>query len=244
MMDMSMLAERLTNWIRDKAVSAGCAGVVVGISGGIDSAVAAALGKRAFPDSMLGVIMPCHSGPQDKEHALELARSLSLATEEVILDAAYDGLVAALPDDDLDPNGLVLANIKPRLRMTTLYYFAAKLGYLVVGGSNRDELNLGYFTKYGDGGVDLFPLGNLVKSQVKDLARVLGVPRFIIDKPPSAGLWSGQTDEAEMGLFYDDIDRYILTGRADDGVKAKIEAMMKASAHKLKPPPVADIGDG
>ena len=112
---------------------------------------------------------------------------------------------------------------------------------MVVGSGNRSELATGYFTKYGDGGVDILPLGNLVKGQVRELARFLDVPRSIIDKPPSAGLWAGQTDEGELGLSYEEIDRYLLTGQAASEVRAKIEARIAASAHKNQLPLVASL---
>jgi len=112
---------------------------------------------------------------------------------------------------------------------------------MVVGSSNRDELILGYFTKYGDGGVDIQPLGNLLKGQVRELARSLGIPRPIIDKPPSAGLWEGQTDEGELGLSYDQIDRYLASGEASAAVKKRLESMIAANRHKRQVPPVADF---
>ena len=127
--------------------------------------------------------------------------------------------------------------------MVTLYYFANRLNYLVVGAGNRSELSVGYFTKYGDGGVDIMPLGNLVKGQVRELAHFLRIPQKIMDKPPSAGLWQGQTDEAEMGFSYADLDRYLTTGIASDTVKQKIESMASASNHKRQPPPVAKFPD-
>jgi len=120
------------------------------------------------------------------------------------------------------------------LRMVTLYYIANQLGYMVAGSGNRSELTVGYFTKYGDGGVDILPLGNLVKSQVRELARCLGIPREIIDKPPSAGLWEGQTDEAEMGLSYEALDNFILTGKATEEVREKVEAMKLKVEEKMK----------
>ena len=162
-----------------------------------------------------------------------------------MLDAIYDALVGALPtvDGDAGDSQLVAANLKARLRMVILYYFANQLGYAVVGSGNRAELSIGYFTKYGDGGVDILPLGGLVKGEVKELARFLGIPQEIIDKPPSAGLWPGQTDEAEMGLSYQELDHYLLTGEAGRGIKDKIEAMIAASIHKRRPPPVARFGD-
>ena len=125
--------------------------------------------------------------------------------------------------------------------MLTLYYFANKRKYMVVGSSNRSELSVGYFTKYGDGGVDILPLGNLVKGQVRKLAGFLGIPQQIIDKPPSAGLWEGQTDEGELGLSYEELDRYLVTGEASNELREKIESMIVASNHKRLPPPVANL---
>ncbi len=125
--------------------------------------------------------------------------------------------------------------------MVTLYYLAAHFGYLVVGTSNRSELATGYFTKYGDGGVDIEPLGNLTKRQVRQLAAHLRVPQEIIDKPPTAGLWPGQTDEDELGISYDELDDFLLNGKAGDDVRARIETMMAGSRHKLSVPPVPDF---
>jgi NAD+ synthase len=125
--------------------------------------------------------------------------------------------------------------------MLTLYYFANQFRYMVIGSSNRSELTVGYFTKYGDGGVDILPLGNLVKSQIRELASFLGIPQQIIDKPPSAGLWKGQTDESEMGFSYEELDRYIITGEASSEVRGKIESMITASNHKRLLPPLPDF---
>jgi NAD+ synthase len=109
---------------------------------------------------------------------------------------------------------------------------------MVIGSGNKSELVTGYFTKYGDSGVDILPLGNLVKAQVRDLAAYLGIPEEIISKPPSAGLWQGQTDETEMGVTYQEIDEYILNNNAADSVRRKIESMFAASEHKRKSPPI------
>jgi NAD+ synthase len=123
--------------------------------------------------------------------------------------------------------------------MLTPYYLANQLKYMVAGSGNRSERAIGYFTKYGDGGVDILPLGNLVKGQIKEMAGCLGIPQQIIDKPPSAGLWPGQTDEDELGLSYEELDRYLVTGEASEELKEKIESMIAASNHKRLPPPVA-----
>jgi NAD+ synthase len=167
-----------------------------------------------------------------------VAEKFRIITETVNIDAAYDPLVSVLPADANPGRKLAEANLKPRLRMATIYLYANRLNYLVVGSSNRCELSIGYFTKYGDGGVDIMPLGNLLKSQVRDLARHLGIPQVIIDKPPSAGLWEGQTDEQEMGLTYDQLDVYFTTGRAPEAVKRKIEERVARNAHKRIAPPV------
>ena len=241
---MGRIADKLVSWIKEKTLAAGCKGVVIGMSGGLDSSVLAVLCQRAFPQNMLGVIMPCHSSPEDKEHALAVAGKFSIQTEEVVLDPVFDALLKALPDDkaELGSSGIAEANVKARLRMVTLYYFANRLKYIVAGAGNRSELSVGYFTKYGDGGVDILPLGELVKREVRELAGFLGIPQPIIDKPPSAGLWRGQTDEDEMGLGYEELDRYLITGEASIGVRQKIESMIAASAHKRLPPPLASLG--
>jgi NAD+ synthase len=234
------LAQKLTSWTRETVLQSGGKGVVLGMSGGVDSSVGAVLCKRAFPEMTLGVIMPCHSSKIDREHAELVAAKFHIPVKVVVLDGVFDSLIEALPGDGYDVTTRRLAenNIKPRLRMVTLYYFANRLNYLVVGSSNRSELSVGYFTKHGDGGSDLMPLGNLVKSQVRDLARYLDIPREIIDKPPSAGLWEGQTDEAEMGLDYSELDRYLTTGKADEGIKKRVDFMMSKSKHKCWPPPI------
>jgi NAD+ synthase len=239
-MTNEQLAERLVSWIQDKVLAAGCKGVVVGISGGLDSSVLAVLCQRAFPQNTLGVIMPCHSQPEDKAHAQEMASKFSIVTTEIVLDDTFSALLQILPDYKTDPalTHLAQANLKVRLRMLTLYYIANQLGYMVAGSSNRSEISTGYFTKYGDGGVDIMPQGNLVKAQVRELARFLGIPQPIIDKPPSAGLWKGQTDEGEMGFSYVELDRYLLTGDVSAPVREKIESMITASAHKRTLPPI------
>jgi len=242
-MNIEQLAEKLVLWIRDKVLAAGCKGVVLGLSGGVDSSVAAVLCHRAFPKNTLAVIMPCYSNKEDIKHAGAVADKFSIPVRTAVLDAAFDTLLKVLPNDKAksDVSRVAKANIKARLRMLTLYYFANQLKYMVVGAGNRDELSVGYFTKYGDGGVDIQPLGNLTKGQVKELARFLGIPQPIINKPPSAGLWEGQTDEGELGLSYDELDRYLVTGEAAAEVKKRIESMIAASEHKRQPPPVANF---
>jgi len=156
---------------------------------------------------------------------------LRLETKTVVLNDSFDVMKAVLGVQESDPK-LAVANIKSRLRMITLYYYAGVENYLVSGTGNRSELTIGYFTKYGDGGVDFLPLTSFVKSEVIELAYKLGIPEIIITKPPTAGLWENQTDEKEMGMSYAELDEYILTGKGSEEIKSKIERMHLRSEHK------------
>ncbi len=242
-MDKTQLTDKLINWIRDRVKEAGTKGVLVGLSGGIDSAVLSVLCEKALPGKVMSLNLPCHSNSEDEAHARLLAEKFAIPLKVIILDEMYDNFLKILPQDNKAPaaDRLAKSNLKVRLRMLTLYYHANLTGYMVVGSSNKSELAVGYFTKWGDGGVDVMPLGNLVKQQVIELAEYLGIPRVIIDKPPSAGLWDGQTDEKEMGLTYKELDRFLTIGRADTEVKMKIQTLMAKSQHKRCLPPIPDF---
>ena len=237
MENVEKLVDRIVAWIRGRIEEAGMMGGVVGISGGVDSAVVAVLLKKAMGNRMLGVLMPCHSNPSDTEDALTLVKTFDIPYRLVDLSPVYDVFLRVLDEEDRGGD-VSLANIKPRLRMITLYYFANKLNYLVVGTGNKSELEVGYFTKYGDGGVDILPIGGLLKTQVREIARFLGIPERIITKPPSAGLWEGQTDEGEMGLTYEALDTYLLEGKGDSNIIKKIERMREKSKHKRELPQI------
>jgi NAD+ synthase len=239
-MDYTSLAESLVVWLREYARQAQMTGFVVGLSGGIDSAVSAALAVRAVGvENVLGVLLPCHSQPEDAAFARLTAESLGLEHLTVELSATYDTLLAALPPGHV----MARANLKPRLRMATLYYLAQSRNALVLGTGNKAEMMVGYFTKYGDGGVDLEPLGELYKHEVRQLARVLDVPEPLITRPPSAGLWPGQTDEGELGITYDELDAILAAleagrePRASPAAVARVKRMVAASAHKRAMPP-------
>lgn len=242
-MDTASVARKLSAWISQQVEAASMRGVVFGLSGGIDSAVVAGLATRALPHSSLGVIMPCHSNSEDREHALLVAKAFNLRVLEVDLSSTYDVLTQVVSQNvtDREVPRLAVANLKPRLRMTTLYYYANVHSHLVLGTGNLSELTVGYFTKYGDGGVDLMPIAGLVKEQVRELAAYLGVPQIVIDKPPSAGLWANQTDESEMGITYEQLDQYILTGEAEPRVKERVDQLAAASAHKKRLPPIPKL---
>ena len=235
---METLVQKLCDWIEDKATEAKAKGIVFGLSGGLDSAVVAALSIRIFPQNTLAIIIPCHSLEADINDALDFINKFNIPYKIIDLSKVYDSFIHLLNDKEKKKSfKLAEANIKPRLRMTTLYYFANKLNYLVVGTGNKSELMIGYFTKYGDGGADILPLGNLLKSQVRELAEYLGIPKKIINKPPSAGLWEGQTDEEEIGISYDQLDKYLKTGKLNNKIiEKKIQDKIAKSAHKRTTP--------
>jgi NAD+ synthase len=238
------IADRIATWLRDYAAQAGAVGYVVGLSGGLDSACTAALCRRAVGETVLAALMPCYSPPEDEEMAGFVAKAIGLETVTVDLGPTYNAMLAGLPPG---LTGMARANIKPRLRMTTLYALAQSRGYLVAGTGNKSELMIGYFTKYGDGGVDVEPLGDLYKWQVRDLARDLGLPQAVIDRTPSAGLWPGQTDEGEMGMTYDELDTALAAIEAEQGEQldpvllSRVQTMIATSEHKRKMPPVCRV---
>lgn len=232
---------RVATWMKEAVSNAGAEGIVFGLSGGIDSAVVAGLGHEAFGDEILGIVMPCFSASEDMVDAELVARSMGIPVKTVDLTDVFLSVYSLLLGKEYEPaeaTDPAVINLKPRLRMMTLYFWAAKLNYLVVGTSNRSELEIGYFTKYGDGGVDLMPLAGFVKDEVRQLAKFLGVPESVIDKPPSAGLWYGQTDEGEMGFSYEALDRYIRTGEGDPETVEAIQTLNRKSRHKRQMPPV------
>jgi NAD+ synthase len=242
--------------MRRQLAAGGARGFVVGLSGGIDSAVVARLAQLAAPGAVVGAILPCHGDQGDERDAMLVAKHFSLFTVRVDLAPSYDALIhdaqaaldtlpdhmrSATPAADLRSR-VPLANIKPRLRMTTLYFLANSQNYLVAGTGNRSELSIGYFTKHGDGGADLLPIGHLVKSEVRALARELDVPSTIIERTPSAGLWVGQSDEEEMGFSYADLERYLDDGPqgVSPALAMRIERLTRSSEHKRHLPPMPD----
>ena len=234
-MELKAYLDYLVEFIQETVRNAHADGVLVGVSGGIDSAVVAMLAKKAFPDHYLTCWMPCYSSQEDYECVDELVKAGDLETLTVDLAATFDALTATIKDQNFDLSGLATANLKARLRMTTLYGVGQTKNYLVLGTDNADEWYLGYFTKYGDGGVDVIPLIHLLKGEVKQAASLLNVPQSIIDRKPSAGLWADQTDENEIGYSYEAIDHYLLTKSQDNPqLVERIETLHKNSAHKRK----------
>ena len=246
---MDARTQAIVNWLRERLAQSTAVGFVVGMSGGLDSAVVACLCQAAAPGRVLGVIMPCHGDRDDDEDARLVAEQFDIPTVRIDLAPVHDVLIedlrytadhlpegqsaAAVARDDLRAR-VPMANVKPRLRMTTLYFLANTMNYLVAGTGNRSELAVGYFTKFGDGAGDLLPIGDLLKREVREVARALDVPETIIDRVPSAGLWIGQTDEEEMGFSYAELDTYLTRGAqaVSPALATRLEQLIRQNEHK------------
>lgn len=235
---------QIVAWLQEQVEKANVEGLLVGVSGGIDSAVVANLIKKAFPERSLGVIMPCKSQSDDQTHAQSVIDACDLSSIVVDLTETHKVMFSTIKEQlesagqwNEEQSQLADANLRARLRMSTLYTVATNHKYLVVGTDNAAEWYTGYFTKFGDGGVDLVPLVNLTKGEVREMAEYLGVPKEVIHKQPSAGLWEGQTDENEMGTSYEMIDRHLKGEEIPEKDRQIIEALHKRSAHKRQLPP-------
>jgi NAD+ synthase len=230
-MDYSKIAQNLELQIRNHLKDRKA---IVGISGGIDSAVVATLCVRALgKDRVFGVLIP--HGPQKMKDAYDVVSFLGIKNKEVNIKKIVDDF------DFIEFNKVSKGNIMARTRMIVLYSFANELNGMVVGTGNKSELEIGYFTKHGDGGVDLEPIGDLHKTEVWELAKYLEIPKHIIDKKPSADLWEGQTDEGEIGVSYKELDS-ILKGEINSGeAYEKVQKLISASEHKRHMPPTFKV---
>lgn len=236
---MHKVINQIVDWLKDQVNQAGMKGLLVGVSGGLDSAVVAALIKRACPDHSLGVIMPLKSNPKDIEHAKLVIDRIGIQGMTVDLTKTHHVMYATIKEELVKVNSyqsdrtqMADANLRARLRMSTLYTIASHYQYLVVGTDNQSEWFTGYFTKYGDGGVDLLPIVDFTKTEVRDMAKLLNIPDEVILKQPSADLWEGQTDEQEMGTTYEMIDAYLRGETIPEKDRQIIERMHRVTEHK------------
>lgn len=226
--------DRIVRWIQKQVIKAKAQGVIVGISGGIDSALVAYLAKEAFPFNSLGVLIPINPDRAfDLEDGLELTYKLGLKYRIINFEQEYQLIKAKF---NLDHN-LINGNLQARMRMMAIYALAQEHNYLVLGTDNKAEYDLGYFTKYGDGGCDLLPISHLFKSQVFEYAKAVGIPKAILNKTPSAGLWADQSDEQELGFSYNDYESFCKGQLDDDQIKTKIINQIKKTDHKRQAVP-------
>ncbi|MCE5213793.1 MAG: NAD+ synthase [Methanobacterium sp.] len=250
--------EVISEFIKERIRESKTNGLVLGLSGGLDSSTAAYISTKALDkDKILGIVMPsATTSANDVEDALTIARNLQIKKEIIHIDNILEQFSEInVPNNSSNRLKLAKANLNARIRMMILYYHANSMNRLVLGTGNKSESLVGYFTKHGDGGVDILPLGDLYKTDVNQIATYLKVPYEIINKPPTAGLWHGQTDEKELGITYNLLDK-ILYLLADKHLKSqkvakilkipleevlRINNMMKNSEHKLAPPPMPQI---
>jgi len=233
----------IASWLENYNTISGTNGYVVGLSGGIDSTLVAALAVKAVgKENVIGVIMPIYSGEQDELDADRVAKLLGIETVFYDMRETYNAMVEEAP---ILLGRLEQANIRARLRMTFLYAVAGKNNMLVAGTGNKSEDMIGYFTKYGDGGVDVLPIAEYYKWEVKGMARNLGIPDDLVERTPTAALWEGQTDEKDIGMSYDVLDSilyYLETGKEypiDHADKIeKVKKMIRINEHKTKYPPI------
>lgn len=242
-MDIQTSVNNRVEWIKKVLSESGAKGVIYGNSGGKDCTLVGALCKLAT-DNVLGVIMPCQSSVNyrgDRDDALLAGEKFGIRQTEIdltetkraLLEAFGDALEAdAVSEDSVSA---ALTNVNPRLRMTALYAMAQARGYLVAGTGNACEYAVGYFTKWGDGAYDFNPIADMTVPEVYEMLEFLGAPESIISKAPSAGLYEGQTDEAELGVSYADISAYVKGGELAEEKALRIESLVKRTEHKRRP---------
>lgn len=249
-LDYEIISKYLISRIRDYIIENGKNGGVIGLSGGVDSALTTMLLSKAT-ENIYVLLMPSKTTPKkDIDDSLEIIERINATNKYTIIN--IDEIVDTFSKYTQIKDKFILGNVKARVRMTLLYSYAQKLNYLVVGTGDKSELLIGYFTKYGDGGVDILPIGDLYKTQVRELAKYLGLPDYIAYKPSSPALWEGQTAEGEIGINYDIIDPilYLIVEKLmspeeianqlniDLNVVNKIDKMVRLSQHKRLPPEI------
>ena len=257
----SEVAEFIINWLDGYSAQSGVDSFVVGVSGGIDSAVTASLCARTGRSTFI-VNMPIHQHPSEVGRSDELISNLvseysNVTALEVSLTEVYEAVQSSFPETQDKSGGLAMANTRARLRMTTLYALAAERGALVVGTGNKiEDFGVGFYTKYGDGGVDISPIADLVKTEVYQVGSALGVPKSIMEAAPTDGLWGDdRNDEDQIGATYPELEKAMKQveefqngkGSPDDleGREAEVFAIYtklnRANQHKMLPIPVCVI---
>ncbi|MCR5505497.1 MAG: NAD(+) synthase [Bacilli bacterium] len=234
-MTLRQYLKEIDNFLVKTLDKTGAQGYVLGLSGGVDSSLVAALANKAVGrEKLLCVVIPIESSPNDLLDAMKIVNLFNL--NYVVYDATkiYNEYMESFLEKKEVIDKATFANLKVRIRMSILYAYAQARKSLVLGTDNADERYTGYFTKWGDGAADLLPIVHLTKGEVVEASKILGIPKELAERTPSAGLFAGQTDEKEMGVKYKDLDAYLLGKKVKPEVAARIEQLHAASEHKRK----------
>ena len=219
-------------FIQTKVSQTNCNGIVIGLSGGIDSTLVAYLACEAIgSENVMGIIMPSITTPtEDKLDGIKIAQKLGIKYKEIDIDCILNEYLSATQCDE---NNLAIGNLKARIRMTISYYYANLKNYIVCGTGNKSELLIGYFTKFGDGACDIEPIGDLYKCEIFKLGKHINIPQEILNKPPRAGLWNNQTDEDEIGMNYDLLDEILYLNTEKNIEKDEIAQKLNISLNEV-----------
>ena len=232
-MTLEAYLKEIEQFLKEYLEKAHCNKYILGISGGVDSSLCAALAKNAVgKDNLLCLILPIENQKADEDDALLLAKELDLNYLTVDGTEIFNSYVNAAKKLGVTFDRGTLGNLKARIRMSILYAFAQKNNGLVIGTDNADEIYTGYFTKHGDGASDILPIAHLLKSEVVQASKLLGISDYLAERVPTASLYEGQTDELEMGITYQDLDAYLLGNKVAIEVEKRIVHLHNVSEHK------------
>ena len=230
-MKLKEYLKEIEKFLKEYLKESHCESYVLGLSGGVDSSLVAAIAKKAVgKDKLFCYAIDIESNKQDIIDAKKVADQLGVNLEILNLTKTYKSYLKDLKGKNFIK--LTKSNLKVRMRMVALFAFAQEHKGLVLGTDNMDERYVGYFTKYGDGAADVLPIVELTKAEVREAAKLYGVSEELVNRVPSAGLFEGQTDEGEMGIKYEDLDKFLLGGKVEKSVKERIEHLHKISEHK------------
>ena len=232
-MKLEQYLKVIEKFVKDYLDSTHMKQYVLGLSGGVDSSLVAAICKHAVgKEKITCIAMPIDSREEDLLDAKQVAKELDLNLLVIDGSEMYHEGLKAFAKNGIELDRATCSNLKVRIRMCILYAYAQKHGGLVIGTDNKDERYTGYFTKYGDGGVDVLPIVHLLKREVVEACKIYGISDRLAERTPSAGLFEGQTDETEMGVTYEDLDNYLIGKKVDEKVEARIEYLHRISEHK------------
>ena len=240
-MELKNYLKNIEKFLKDYLENNGMDCYVLGVSGGVDSSLCAALARNAVGKEKLRcLIIPIDSSKEDVDDALTLVKDLDLNYDLIDASETFHSYERDFKKNGIELDRSTLGNLKARMRMSILYAIAQKERGLVIGTDNADERCVGYFTKHGDGACDILPIAHLVKAEVVEASKILGIRTSLAERVPTAGLYEGQTDEKEMGVSYKDLDAYVLGKEVNETAKNRIQYLEKISAHKRNPIPMPE----